>query len=176
MTASQMSTMLIVLGLLGTPAAASSVAVDPGVPGDGVVDLYLDASVGTLLIDTDATILSGFVIRSEAGIFTGGPANLQGWFQEDTNNSISDNMGFVITDQHLLGAVIGPEWNIIGLSARGSGLRSSRPPVDPYHDLTFTYTLAGTPGAYYGNLIVVPEPATVILFTVGGLLVARRRR
>ncbi len=143
-------------------------AVDPGDPNDDVVDLILDVGDNSLTLATGDVTINGYVIRSAEGIFTGGPAENLGWFVEDTDRSISGNMGFELTGQHRLGEVIGPEWEIVG-----------KPPVDPYQDLTFTYTIAGTPGTYYGNLIIVPEPSTLLML-LGGLsgmaVFARRRR
>ncbi len=52
--------------------------------------------------------------------------------------------------------------------------------VNPYEDLTFTYTLNGQPGTYSGNLIIVPEPSTLIMVlsmgTLGLLMLLRRRK
>ena len=43
-------------------------------------------------------------------------------------------------------------------------------------DLTCTYPVAGTPGTFVGNLILVPEPAIPGLPGLGGMSVLVRRR
>ena len=50
--------------------------------------------------------------------------------------------------------------------------------VNPFDDLTLTYTVVGTPGTFVGNLIVVPEPGTLIMLIAGAvaLLLWRRSR
>ncbi|MCP3911631.1 MAG: hypothetical protein GY713_11820, partial [Actinomycetia bacterium] len=87
-------------------------AVEPGERGDDIVDIVLDPSDGSLTIDTGQMTINGYVIRSAAGIFTGGPAENLGWFVEDTDSSISGNMGFTLTGEHPLGTVVGSEWII----------------------------------------------------------------
>jgi hypothetical protein len=107
-----------------------------------------------------------YFITSAAGIFTGAPANNLGIFTEDTDTQISGNMGFTLTGEHLLGPVIGLEWH--------------NPAIDPYEDLTFTYTSPDTAGTFLGNLIVVPipEPSTAAMLLGGlvGLSLSRYRR
>ena len=152
---------LVSIVLMATPARA---AIEPGESGDGVADLLLDEVFGSLTLDTDGNTMNGYVIRSEAGVFTGAPANNLGWFVDDTDTQISGNMGFELTGIHPLGNVIGPEWEVIA------------EPFDPYQDMTFTCTFAGTPGTFLGNLIIVPEPATLGLLLLGGLALLRRRK
>jgi hypothetical protein len=124
-------------------------AIDPGEPQDGVVDLLLYAGDGTLMIDPEGQTLDGYVLRSAAGMFDGESANHPGgWFTEDTDGSISCNMGFTLSEVYDLGAVIGPDWIIVDPYAKVD--------VNPYDDITFTYTLVDQPGTYYGNLIVMP--------------------
>ena len=164
---------ILATGLWGTPQPYDGAkAVDPGDSTDDVVDLILDVRDNSLALDTGNVTINGYVIRSAAGIFTGAPAENLGWFPEDTDRQISGN--FILepplSGEHRLGAVIGPEWEIIG-----------KPPVDPYDDLTFTYTVYGEPVTRYGNLIIIPEPGTVIML-LGGvaglwlLSLGRRRR
>ena len=144
-------------------------AVPPGEPLDGVVDLVVDPADGMVLIDTDGMVISGYVIKSTAGVFTGEPANNLGWFVEDTDWRISGNMGIELEGVHPLGAVIGSEWEILTKDG----------PVDLYDDLTFTYTVFGSPGTLRGSLIVIPEPGTLVLLLtglLGLLLLATRRR
>ncbi|MHC4586556.1 MAG: hypothetical protein ACYS3N_18655 [Planctomycetota bacterium] len=159
----------ILIALLTTPAFA---VIDPGTPGDGVTDLLLDQAIGNLTIDTDSLTLSGFVLRSAAAVFTGDPANIAGWwFTEDTDTSISGNMGLTKTGLYDLGNVIGPEFSA------GS--------YNPFVDFTFTYTISGTPGSFYGNLIdvtasnpTIPAPGAILLGSIGigGVSWLRRRR
>jgi len=134
-------------------------ALDSGEPADApVVDVLIDGS--SVLIDTHGTVINSYMLTSGAGIFTGEDADNLGLFQEDTDETISGGMGFSLAGQHLLGDVIGD--------------------VDVLGDLAATYTVAGASGIYAANLIVVPEPGTLVLLATGALglllLAIRRRR
>lgn len=129
-------------------------AIEPGTEADGGVDLVLSPQTGNLKIDTDFAVINGYVITSAAGVFSGGSADNLGWFVEDTDRRLSGNMGFALDGRHELGEVIGSQWLSAG--------------VDWLEDLTFTYTIEGTPGTFVGALIV-PEPATVAMLIALGL-------
>jgi len=139
-------------GLWGTPQPYGGPA-DQGPPVVDFAEVILDPATGELKVDTHGHTINGYVIQSAAGIFTGGPADNLGWFHEDTDQSISGNMGFTLNGEHSLGNVVGPG---------SSG------------DITFTYTLQDQPGTFTGD--VTPEPATLSLLALGGMAVLRRRR
>ena len=153
--------MTAALILTATPASA---VIQPGTPADGVVDLVLDVTSGALAISTDGITINGYVIDSDNLVFTGGSANNLGWFVEDEDWRISGNMGFTLTGQHDLGDVVGPEW-------------LSEPDYWFWHeDLAMIHTIAGSPGAHVGTLIIIPEPATVSLLVLGCIAIVRRKR
>ena len=99
------------------------------------------------------------IILSEAGIFTGDPADNLGWFVSDLDHQITGQMGIDEPIYHNLGRVVGDEWVILG-----------KREVDPYADLTFKYFIPGTPGDNFGHLIVIPEPSTVVMVLGAGVL------
>lgn len=137
-------------------------AMTPPPDGDragGTPEASLIVTPVGLLIDTADSVLTGYLVRSAQGIFTGRPAENLGWFTEDTDARISDGLGFTLTGSHRLGRVIGREF---------SG-------VDPADDLTFTYTLDGKPGVYHGR-VIVPEPSAWTMLAAGLPAVAWIRR
>ena len=163
--------LLASLGEQGDPSGA----IDPGEEGDGVADLILnpftESGMPSLSIRSEEGVISGYTITSAAGIFSGEPL-IGGPLRFDTDTQLRDALfGMEIQpgEERLLGDVIGTDWEIL---AKGG-------PVNPYEDLTFFYTLSGTPGSFTGTLIVVPEPGTVamLLGVAGALLfLALRRR
>ena len=136
-------------------------AMDPEAPVQANVELLI--TLGGLMIDPHGTSINGYVITSAEGVFTGEPASNLGLFHEDTDAQISSNFAFALDSRHLLGDVIGDEFDLASL----------------LDDVTFTYTVAGQSGVYLGA-VAVPEPSTFILLSGGalGLLfsVWRRRR
>ena len=123
-------------------------------PPEGSVDLIVDPATGMVQISADELTLSGYVIESAAGVFTGQPAENLGLFVEDTDTRISGNLDLALSGMHDLGAVIGSQWNVL---------------IE--EDLTFTYTIAGSPGIHAGTLVVIPEPGTLVLLALGALCV-----
>ena len=106
-----------------------------------------------LVIDTGGAAINSYVLTSKMGIFTGGPADNLGLFQEHAHERISGGFAFTLTGTHRLGNIIGSEFSSLSLEQ----LR---------HDLSFTYTLHDAPGIYEGTL-VVPEPGTLMLLAAG---------
>ena len=115
------------------------------------------------MIDTGDATINGYVLTSEAGVFTGDAAENLGVFQEDENDRISGNFAFALSGTHLLGDVVGQEYT----------------GADLLGDLSLTYTVEGASGIYQAN-VVVPEPATLAMLAAGAIgllaLVIRRRR
>jgi len=147
---------ILATNLFGTGpyAGLKADAAEPG-------DLRLLLAPDGLLIDTGGQTINGYVLTSQAGIFTGEPADNLGLFQEDTDRQISANFAFTLNGQHLIGDVIGDEFA----------------DVDLLEDLTFSYTIQGRTGIYYASL-TVPEPSALAMLA-GGLvalcLLGRRR-
>ena len=156
--------LFVALIVLGLSSAVANASIIPGFPGDGIVDLYVsfDGPLGDVVINTDGVTINSYILTSYVGIFTGEPANNLGLIVEDTDRQIGGTMGFTLNGEHDLGSVIGE--------------RPCGEPVDLYDDLTFSYTIYGVPGTYAGNLITVPEPATLSMLALGGLALLRRRR
>lgn len=153
--------MILATALFGTGPYA---AMTPPHGSNATVELLLNRATGGLTIHSHGVPLSGYLIASTEGIFTGRPAHNLGQFTEDGDFRISGGWGFTLWGAHPLGDVIGPQGKA----------------VDPFDDLTFTYTLEGTPGVFVGTIVAVPEPST-IAGLAGGLLVvllwaARKRR
>lgn len=133
-------------------------AADPDLPQTGPVNLVLTDQ--GLLIDTLGTTVNGYLLTSKSRIFNGDAAENLGLFREDGDGRVSGNLFFTLSGRHLLG-------DLIGTGHAGVDLRE---------DLTFTYTVQGSPGVYSGNL-VVPEPGTAVMLLAAcmALLVVRRR-
>ncbi|NIM51642.1 MAG: hypothetical protein GTO22_20750, partial [Gemmatimonadales bacterium] len=131
---------ILAAALFGTgsyAAGSAEAGEDPG--------LQLIVTPDGLVIDTGDATINGYVLTSEAGVFTGDAAENLGVFQEDEDGRISGNFAFTLSGTHLLGDVIGEEF---------AG-------VDLQSDLSLTYTVEGAGGVYQAN-VVVPEPATLI--------------
>ncbi len=110
-------------------------------------DLLLEPHTGNLTIDTNGLNFTGYVINAAFDVFTGDPAANLGTYTTDLDNQISGQSDFVLNGNHDLGNVVG------------------RPvPFGAVGGLTMTYTLEGRPGAFESNVIIMPEPATGVVF------------
>lgn len=125
--------------LHGDAGGGAAKTIEPGQSGDGVVDLIVDTDGMT--IDTDGVTITSYGINSAAGIFTGEPADNLGLFQADVDYEISGAMGFTLNGTHLLGDVIGEEFD----------------GTDLFQDLRFTYTMEG-PGPIYAGTLILASP------------------
>ncbi len=125
---------------LDTVAPSNTMAtsgIEPGVDGDGVADIVIDLTSGNITIDQEALSINGYIINSQAGIFTGEPANNLGELAIDNHEEISASFISWEGRFHDLGDVIAP--------AEFAG-------VDLFADLTFVYTLEDTQGIFDGTL------------------------
>lgn len=189
MTARGVSGVLLVSGLVAALsgfASAGEIGTVEGVPGDGFLDFYIDlmpygavedpGSPGSW-IDTDGNNINTFVLQSQQGIFDGPQdAILEGWFQSDNDNEISDGLGYTLDGTRYLGDIIRPQ--ILPALVTPPDCWT----IDQFlEDLTVTYSLYNAPGIFYGDVIVtecIPEPSGLVLLGMGavGLMASRWRR
>lgn len=132
-----------------------------GAANDGQTSIGYDAGSGELWVDAPAGVeLTSVNIESASGIFTGEPAqNLGGSFDNDGDNNVFK-------------ATFGGSFGSISFgNVAASGLSE----VFVAGDLSVVGSLAG--GGDLGNvdLMYVPEPAALLLFTIGLVLMAVRR-
>ena len=146
---------ILATGLYGQNGYAAMAPVEAS---DATLSLMI--APDGLLIDAEGTGVNGYVLTSEAGIFTGEPAENLGLFQESDEHRISGNFALMLADTHLLGDVIGDEFTGVDLS----------------EDLSLSYTIEGLSGTFEAALVVVPEPGTIVLLAAGVLAVLLRRR
>jgi len=125
-------------------------AMAPKAPVEANVELLVTPH--GLMIDPHGTLINGYVLTSAEGVFTGEPADNLGMFREDTKTQITGNFAFALDHGHLLGDVVGDEFDAASL----------------LDDLTFTYTVAGQSGVFTGK-VAVPEPSALILLGGSGL-------
>ena len=134
--------------------------------------MIVNQASGALSADPDGLVLATFIIDSEAGIFTGAnsPAwTISGILNADEDIQISMPINFDGTNPMTVVDDLGE--GIIGASS----LNLSE--ADYLADLTVTFLTAdGTSGV--GTVIVVPEPSSLVLATLGvlGMLSYLRRR
>ena len=135
-----------------------------GIAGDDQTSVVYDRSSGELSVDPAAgKELTSINITSAAGLFTGNkPAALDGAF----DNFAADN---------IFKATFGGSFGTISF---GQVLASGLSENDLAADLTIVGSLAGGGDLGGVDIVVVPEPAALILLVLGltGVLVRRRRR
>ena len=111
-------------------------AMSSGVPGDGVVDLYVGGR--DLIIHTDGAVVNGFVLTSEGGLLAGETyADHLGLFVTDGDFLIADQFDYVLNGLHDLGCVV----------ACGVGFEELQ------QDLELTYTVQGGPGVRTATML-----------------------
>jgi len=137
------------------PGSAAAVAADAD---PGQIDLIVDLNTGEVLLDGNAASASGIQVYSASGSLIAqdlSPALLQ--FVISTNNTTYAEGAF---------ANIG----VNGLVSLGILCDLN---VDA-GDVEFEYTMLGQ-DTVVGTVIYIPEPASMVLMGIGGLLVLRRR-
>jgi len=136
------------------PVAAAVAKTDPG-----QIDLVVDLNTGEVLLDGNAAQASGIQVYSAGGSLIAqdlAPAILQ--FVISTNNTTYAEGAF---------ANIGGN-GLVSLGILYDLLSDER-------DLSFEYTMLGQPTGT-GRVIYIPEPASMVLIAIGGLMMFQRQR
>jgi hypothetical protein len=155
-----------------------AIAVDPDAP---LVYYYQDT--GLLLLDTNGwemgTVQIIYNYREDLGGYAnngffdnsednplfepwGGPIDVIGWQAGDVGESVYGQVREMFDNPSYTG----------GLAAWGQ--ISSVLTEDDFDYVR--YVEFGVSGSYYTNVIIVPEPVTMLLLGLGGIAVARRRK
>ena len=133
-------------------------------PSAGTVELHVNAVTGEMWLVGNGATLSGYSITSAAGSLVpdgDGAAPFQFYLANETDDISAASLGVgVLVDGELaLGAAF-----------------DTTPPLSLPPDLMFSYGVFGQGGSVSGDVILVPEPATLGLLAMGGLAMMRRRR
>ena len=131
-------------------------------PSAGTVELYVDVVTCEMWLVGNAATLSGYNITSAAGsLIPVGDADSEATFQFYLSN-LTNEIAAVSLGQ--------------GVSIDGELPLDAEYDTAGTMDLEFSYGLDGQGGSVTGDVIVVPEPTCVVLLTLGGLAMLRRRR
>ena len=145
------------LGVEVTSTGEAEPVADPG-----EVDLIVDIATGEVKIDANNASINGFQITSVAGTLVA-----------------QDPFGSPIVLQFLVGtdATFYSEAALVGnMPLNGeTSLGALYDLLVGAQDINFTYTQKGVLQPFIGNVIYVPEPASLVLVFAGGLLALRRR-
>lgn len=135
---------------------------------DGIANLIIDRTDGSVILDADGAVLGGFTIFSAGGEFI------------TTNTDFSD-LPSGLTDN--IATQIGwsqPFSEFPGVAELGNILPAGLDDADYLADVTGIYAVSLNAGGGGGDLqiSVIPEPATLSLLAIGGAaaLLKRRRR
>ena len=129
-------------------------------PPAGAVELHVDVSTGEMWLVGNAATLSGYNITSTAGSLVPDADGLAAPFQVYLANEAGD----------ISAASVGVGVLIDGDLTLDAAYDASEP-----MDLAFSYGVYGQGGSRSGQIVTVPEPATLSLLTLGGLAMLRRR-
>ena len=143
----------------------STSAGEAEAPSAGEVELHVDVITGEMWLVGNAATLSGYSITSTAGtLIPDGDGNATP-FQFYLSNVAND----------IAAASVGQGVLVDGELALDATFDVT-PPLSLPPDLIFSYGVYGQGGSLSGQVVVVPEPATLSLLALGGLAVLRRRR
>lgn len=141
-------------------------AVEAGTPGDGILDVIINPLTGHVTVDTNGIGISGIIIDSEAGIFNG--PNSPSW---DIVSTFDDSFDIQIAQIYSFSE---PAF-YNGIDDLGVGIIGVWPSnFDYFADLTVSYNGE----IQNGHLIIVPEPSSFVMLTLGcfGMMFFFRKR
>jgi hypothetical protein len=142
-------------------SGGSYAATTAGAEDDGQISVIYDAATGTVTLESDIGDINSLSITSDAGLLIGANVNVPAGAAAAPNDA--NTVGWIS-----FGPTAGDGYVV------GDVLAAGLDEATLLGDLTIEWNASGAAGT--GDLIYVPEPATMSLLGLGGLALLRRRR